>query len=319
MSARVAIIILNWNSYQMTSDCIRSLQAMDSNDYEIAVVDNGSSDGSPQSLARDFPLVTVLPQYRNLGFAAGCNVGIRHALTHSFDFILLLNNDTHVASDFMREMRSAIAGDARIAVVCPKIYFADCPKVLWFAGADFNLWTGAPKHRGWKKVDSGQFDNPRDITQATGCAMLVRCSVLREVGLLDEQFWAYIEDLDWSIRFLQRGFRLAFAPRARLWHREGFTSVRLLGSGSQAIRQFFSTRNMIFLARKHVRWWQVPTYMVGFTFTHIAFYAALRLWQRDFRAFWAIFTGLREGFQTSLNSEWSIGSQQEEVVNANRN
>jgi len=298
---KTAAIVLNWNSPQMTAECVRSLQATDNENLEILVVDNGSTDGSAGLLAREFPQITILRQSRNLGFAAGSNIGIRHALADGAVYVLLLNNDTTVARSFMREMLSAIEVDSRIAAVCPKIYFTHDRKTLWYAGADFSLWTGRPKHRGWKEIDHGQFDAHQDITQATGCAMLVRCSALDDVGLLDERFWAYVEDLDWSLRFLKRGYRLAFAPKACLWHCDGFTAGKLLGSGSQAIRQFFSTRNIVFVARKHLRWWHLPTYMLGFMFSHVAFYTGLRLWQRDFRALWAIYRGLGLGLRTSLS------------------
>ena len=322
MSSRVAVIILNWNNRQITSDCIRSVLAMDGSDIAILVVDNGSTDGSAEILRQEFPEITVLPQGRNLGFAAGSNVGMRLALANDAEYVLLLNNDTIVGPDLIREMLSAMQHDARIAAVCPKIYFADRPELLWYAGADFSLWTGTGKHRGWKEVDRGQYDQQQEITQATGCAMLVRCNVLREVGLLDEQFWAYAEDLDWSVRFLKRGYRLAFAPKARLWHSDGFTAVKLLGSGSQAVRQFLSTRNMVFVGRKHLRWWQIPTYVIGFMFKHIAFYTALRLCQHDFRALRAIYRGLGQGLRASLSSGCANEthlSQKEEVLNANRN
>src|SRR5713226_9060166 len=214
-TSRTTVVILNWNSHEMTAECIRSLLAMDGVDFEILVVDNGSTDGSVDILAQEFPQSTVLPQERNLGFAAGCNVGMRHALANDAEYVLLLNNDTVVAPDFIREMLAAIESDPSIGAVCPKIYFADEPEMIWYAGADFSLWTGTAKHRGWKEVDRGQFDQHEEITQATGCAMLVRCSAVRAVGLLDEQFWAYAEDLDWSVRFLKRGYLLAFAPKAR--------------------------------------------------------------------------------------------------------
>jgi GT2 family glycosyltransferase len=285
----------------MTAECIRSLQAMDSSSFEILVVDNGSADGSAEKLAREFPDVTVLPLERNSGFATGCNIGMRHALAHDAEYVLLLNNDTVVAPDFLREALAVIQGDRRIGAVCPKIYFADQPEMLWYAGADFSAWTGSTKHRGWKKFDRGQFDHNQEFTQATGCAMLVRCSALRKVGLLDEQFWAYAEDLDWSLRFLRRGYRLAFAPKARLWHCCGATSVTSMGLGSQAIRQFFSTRNMVIVARKHLRWWQIPSYLLGFAINHILFYTFLRLWNRDFRALFAIYQGLGHGLRLTLS------------------
>ena len=286
----------------MTAECIRSLLAMDGADFEIIVVDNGSTDGSVERLPQEFPQITVLPQGRNLGFAAGCNVGMRYALANGGEYILLLNNDTFVAPDLIREMLAVIESDPHIGAVCPKIYFADHPDLLWYAGADFSLWMGTSKLRGWREIDHGQFDGRQEITQATGCAMLVRRSALCEVGLLDEQFWAYAEDLDWSLRFLERGYRLTLAPKARLWHCCGATSVKAMGSGSQAIRQFFSTRNMIFVARKHLCWWQMPTYLLGFSLSHIAFYTALRLWRRDFRALLAIYRGIGRGLLSSLNS-----------------
>ncbi len=297
---KTTAVILNWNSQEMTADCVRSLLAMNAQNLEILLVDNGSSDGSAEILSRAFPQITVLPQESNLGFAAGCNVGIRHALANDAEYVLLLNNDTFVASDFIREMLAAIESDPRIGAVCPKIFFTDRPNLLWYAGADFSPWTGTSKHRGWKEVDQGQFDDYREITQATGCAMLVRCSAVRAVGLLDEQFWAYAEDLDWSVRFLRRRYLLAFAPKAHVWHYDGATSVKSMGAGSQAIRQFFSTRNMVLVARKHLRWWQIPSYMLGFGITHILLYTALRLWRCDFPALLAIYKGLAQGLRAPL-------------------
>jgi GT2 family glycosyltransferase len=300
MTARTAIIILNWNNYQMTAECIRSLAVMDAKNYEVLVVDNGSSDRSVEMLSEEFPQITVLPQEFNLGFAAGCNVGVRYALAKGTEYVLLLNNDTFVARDFLSEMLASIETDPRIGVVCPKIYFAHPPEKLWYAGADFSLWSGTVRHRGWKQIDHGQFDRNHKMTRATGCAMLVRCSALRDVGLLDEQFWAYAEDLDWSLRFLKQGYRLRYAPKARLWHYDGATSVKSMGRGSEAMRQFLGTRNMVFVARKHLRWWHVPTYMLAFVFNHIAFYTALRLWRRDFRAVAALYRGLSQGLRSSL-------------------
>lgn len=300
MPAQIAAIILNLSRYDMTSECIRSLAATDAENLQIIVVDNGSSEDSVGLFRRRFPNMTVLPQSRNLGFAAGCNVGIRHAIAEGFEYVLLLNNDTVAAPDLVREMLVAIQSNSLVAAVCPKIYFANSRQMLWYAGGDFSLWTGLPRHRGWKTIDRGQFERQREITHATGCAMLVRCRALHDVGLLDEQFWAYAEDLDWSIRFRKKGYRLAFAPKARLWHHDGATAVQALGSGTQAMRQFFSTRNMVFVARKHASWWQIPSYAFGFLINHIAFYTFLRIWKRDFRALWAIYRGLIQGLRTPL-------------------
>lgn len=301
MSGRIVAIVLNFNGYDVTRQCVRSLLETNHPDLFVTVVDNGSIDGSVDRLPREFPGVTFLVQGQNLGFAAGCNVGIRHAMSEGAEYALLLNNDAFVAPDFVSQVLSAIEVDPGIAAVCPKIFFAEHPRTVWYGGSDFSLWTGVAKHYGWKAIDAGQFEHQHDITLLTGCAMLVRCSAVRDVGLLDEQFWAYAEDLDWSLRFRKKRYRMVFAPRAHVWHHDGATAVAL-GSGSQSVRQFLSTRNMVFIARKHLSWPQIPGYAVGFSLSHVAFYTVLRLWKRDFRALCAIYKGLIQGFSAPLFS-----------------
>jgi GT2 family glycosyltransferase len=296
------VIVLNFNGEPLLPACLDSLARQTATDIDTVVVDNGSSDGSAALMSERYPWVRFIALDKNCGFSLANNIALLDALDRDSKYALLLNNDTFAAPDFVFQMLAVMEGDSSTAVVCPKIFFAQPPDRLWYAGGDFNPWTSTTRHRGWKEIDRGQFDHIQDITQATGCAMLVRCAAMREVGLLDEQFLAYAEDLDWSTRFLERGYRLAFAPKAHLWHLDGATSVKLLGSGSQAVRQFLSTRNMVFVARKHVRWYQLPTYILGFILKHIAFYTALRIWRRDFRALWAIYRGIYQGLRTSLSS-----------------
>jgi GT2 family glycosyltransferase len=307
LKQKCVVAILNYNGKDLLGECLDSLAVQTFAHFETLVIDNGSTDGSKGLLATGYPWVKLLALEKNLGFSPAYNIGIREALERGFEFIVLLNNDTWVAQDFLAELLKAIQEDDRIGAVCPKIYFASEPERIWYAGGDFSLWTCRPRHRGWKELDRGQFDSARPITLATGCGMLVRCSALREVGLLDEQFWAYLEDVEWSVRFLKKGYRLAFASKARVWHCDGGTSVRSLGAGSQAIRQYLSTRNTILLARKHARWWQLPTYCGGFLVNHIAFYTALRLWRRDFKALLAIYRGLWEGLRMPLIARgWKV-------------
>jgi len=301
LNQRCTVIVLNFNGEHLLPACLDSLARQTGADIDTVVVDNGSSDGSAALIAQKYPWARFIALPENSGFSTANNVALRDALDRGSEYALLLNNDTFAAPDFVAQMLAVIQSDSRIAAVSPKIYFAHQPNALWYAGGDFSLWTSFNNHRGWRKEDRGQFDHIQKITQATGCAMLVRLRTLQEVGLLDEQFWAYVEDLDWSVRFLKKGYRLAFAPKARLWHLDGATAVGAMGSGSKVFRQFLSTRNMVFLARKHVSWWQAPTYVFGFLFNHIAFYTGLRLWHRDFRALWAIYRGLNQGLRTSLN------------------
>jgi GT2 family glycosyltransferase len=300
---RCTVIVLNFNGEHLLPACLTSLAEQTGANIDTVVIDNASTDGSADLVAQKYPWARFIGLKKNSGFSIANNVAMRDALERGSDYVLLLNNDTFAAPEFVTEMLAVIEADSTIAVVSPKIFFAHLPDTLWYAGGDFSLWTSATGHRGWKQVDHGQFDHLQGVTQATGCAMLVRASAIRDVGLLDEQFWIYAEDLDWSVRFVKKGYRIAFAPKARLWHLDGATNVKALGSGSQEMRQFLSTRNMIFVMRKHVHWWQLPTHILGFLWHHVAFYTALRLWRRDFRALRAIYRGIGKGLATPLQSE----------------
>ncbi len=297
------VIILNFNGKHLLPACLDSLAQQTEARLDTVVIDNASTDGSAELVSENYPWVRFLALDKNCGFSIANNVAMRDAIARGSEYVLLLNNDTFAAPDLISEMMAVIQSDGRIAAVCPKIYFAHQPKTLWYAGGDFSLWTGATKHRGWMETDHGQFDDAQDFTQATGCAMLVRTSAIKDVGLLDERFWIYAEDLDWSLRFQKRGYRLTFAPKAHLWHIDGATNVKVLGKGSEERRQFLSTRNIIFAVRKHVPWWQMPTHAVGFALHHILFYSALRLWRRDFRALFAIYKGVAEGLTTPLGGQ----------------
>jgi GT2 family glycosyltransferase len=302
LKPRCTVIVLNYNGEKLLPACLDSLARQTGEPIDTVVVDNASTDGSAALVAEHYPSVRFLGLDKNCGFTGANNAALRDALLRGSEYALLLNNDTFAAPDFISNMLAVMLGDPKVAVVCPKIYFAHQPDSLWYAGGDFSLWTGVSKHRGWRQIDKNQFDQGVNITQATGCAMLVRASAIGKVGLLDERFWMYAEDLDWSVRFLKEGYRLAFAPKAHLWHLDGVTTVKVLGRGSEERRQYLSTRNLIFVARKHVRWWQTPSYAIGFALCHIAFYTALRLWRRDFRALFAIYRALGAGLSTSLSS-----------------
>jgi len=297
------VAILNHNGKNLLAECLDSIAAQTFTSFETVVIDNGSTDGSKDFLAAVYPWVKVLALAENKGFSAAYNVCMRDALERGVEFFLLLNNDTWVGNDFLEELLKVAQGDNRIGAVCPKIYFASDLNKMWYAGGDFNLWLCRPRHRGFREIDRGQFDGTNEVTLATGCAMLVRCSALRTVGLLDEQLWAYLEDVEWSVRFLKSDYKLAFAPKAHVWHYWGETNVKKLGGGSEVITQYLNTRNALLLARKHLHWWQTPTHLLSFLVNHVLFFTALRLWRRDFRALLSIYRGIGRGFWLSFKTE----------------
>ena len=273
----------------MTAECVRSLLKMTVKDYEIIVVDNGSKDGSVEYLRGQFPELTILSQDHNLGFAAGCNVGIKLAMERGAKYVLPLNNDTIVDADFLKELEHVAEEHAQAAMVSPKIYFWDLPDRLWWAGGKFSLWTGIAKHLGRKELDSGQFGGNMEIDWATGCAVLMKCDVLRKTGLFDELFFGNGEDLDLSLRIRKAGYRIWYAPKAKLWHKEGVDYRKNVG---EQMRKFTVTRNSLYVMYKHANFMQWISFIPNFIVRHMAFYIALSLVRADFRSAWAVMRGV---------------------------
>ena len=193
MNSSVAIIIVNWNSYGDTSQCLDSLRTIDYSRYEIIVTDNGSSDGSGDQLKDNYPEINLLKNSENLGFTGGNNTGIKYALEKQFDYLMLLNNDTVVTKSFLAHLVETIEGDHKIAAIQPKIMFNQARNVIWNAGGTFNSFLTKTKTIGENEIDLGQYDKAKDTDWITGCCFLIRGSVANEIGLLDQRFFIYHE------------------------------------------------------------------------------------------------------------------------------
>src|SRR6185437_6497170 len=157
---KVSIIVLTWNSYEITRDCLLSLRKVDYPNFEVVLVDNGSADSSPETLAREFPEVTLIRNPKNLGFTGGNNVGMRNVLSRGTDYVLLLNNDTVVAPDFLAELVEVAESNPRIGVLNPKIYYFEPSDVIWYGGGTHKPWWSFPKHLGLLQQDNGAYNQP---------------------------------------------------------------------------------------------------------------------------------------------------------------
>jgi hypothetical protein len=247
----VLILVLTWNGRALTEACLDSVLQMDGAPFDVLVVDNASTDGTPAALrARYGTRIEVLENPRNLLFAGGMNAGLERARAAGADFVLLLNNDVVVDRGMLQALLGAVAADPRIAAAGPKIYFFDDPETIWFAGGELSLWRGWSRHYGLREKDRGQHDTPRDVDYLTGCAYLVRREALADVGLFDTGYAMYAEDADWSFRARERGWRLVYTPQARLWHRV---------SASAGARSWYKVRRRVLsqwrFLRRHARWY----------------------------------------------------------------
>ena len=240
---RLAAVVLNWNGGERTLAALGSLAGLD-----VICVDNGSEDGSADAVAARFPDVELIRTGVNLGFSAGNNVGIRRALSGGADWVLLLNDDA-VADPGLATALGA-AADARpdAGVLACKVYFAEPPDVLMYAGGRVNLRLGySGRQDGFGERDDGRFDELRDVERATGAAMAVSRAAIERAGFLDEALFAYAEDLEWCVRIRNAGFAIVFVPAARVWH-VGSASTGGLRSPTSL---YYDTRNVIAVAERH--------------------------------------------------------------------
>ena len=260
----VTVVVLNWNGKQDTMECLESLDCVTYPNYDIVLIDNGSTDESVSSFKQRFPDIPIIATGKNLGYAGGNNVGIRWGLAKGADYVLLLNNDTVVQADFLDELVSFAQSDRRIGFAGPKIYYYDYngrKDVLACAGSEFKIWKGRLVHVGAGTIDHGQYDVVRDVDYVEGSCLLARAEMISSVGLLNPDYFLYWEDTDWCIRGARAGYKAVFVPAARVWHK---VPVRTEGKGSQAY--YYFGRNVIWLVKQYASGRQRVRFALSFFF-----------------------------------------------------
>lgn len=241
----VCAIVLNWKSADDTINCVSALATQSYPDCRVLVVDNGSHDGSVHRIRQAFPDLPVLGLDDNLGYAGGNNRGIEHALRQECAYVWLLNPDAVVAPDALAALVDAAAARPRAGVLGPKVYTREDPHRILSAGGV--LYDGCvAAHRGIGVADAGQFDAIAEVDYVTGCAVLARREAIEAIGMLDESFFVYQEEVDWCKRARDAGFAVLYVPAARVWHPD----TRLRDEQS-ALITYYITRNTLRFARKH--------------------------------------------------------------------
>ena len=267
----VAIVIPNWNGEADTIECLESLRQLDYPNYKVIVVDNASTDGSPQRIKSIYPQVTLIENEENLGFVRGSNIGIVYALAQDAAYILLLNNDTTVHRDLLKELVSAAEKDHKTGIVGPKIYFYHKPETLWFAGSVFKAYFGKTRQVGFGERDEGQYDEAREVPFITGCALMFKAEVARQIGLLDPDYYHSNEDVDFCLRARKAGFRVLFVPQAKVWHKVASAS----GGTSSPLYLYYPYRNRFLLMKKHGCWYHWPSFMLHYLLSALKNLASL--------------------------------------------
>lgn len=258
---KVSIVILNFNGWEDTIKLLKSLEKVKSTQdlrIETLVIDNGSKNNSVEELRRGYPGINLIVNANNLGFSGGCNEGMRYALKRGSDYVLLLNNDTIVSPNFVRELVAASEGED-IGAVVPKIYFEkgneyhkdkykqeDLGKIIWYAGGIMDWGNLIGRNRGVDEVDHGQYDS-QEVTQlASGCCLLLKAHLLKQIGLFDDRYFLYYEDADLTERIKAAGYKIIYEPKSIIWHKNAGSS----GSGS-ILQDYYISRNRLLFGMRY--------------------------------------------------------------------
>ena len=246
---KVSVITVNWNNFNDSAECLESLRKTTYPNFEVIVVDNGS-EGDDVSLLKQRlgDSIRLIVNDKNSGFAGGCNIGIKDALARGADYVVLLNNDTVVAPDFLEDLVRVAQSDERVGIAGGKVFCYELPELIWFAGGIINYRTGRTPIRGSGEADKGQFDEIVRVDWISGCFMFISRDVLQAVGLLDERFFFGWEDVDLCVRAARKGFKVLFVPESRIWHK-GFgidKRDRLMG-----MPVYYATRGQFLFMDKH--------------------------------------------------------------------
>jgi len=259
----ISIIVVHYNSEKDTLDCLKSLKNVKTPDFKITtvVIDNGS--------LKNFNLPGIYKQSNfelirsesNLGFTGGNNLGITYAREkYDPDYFLLLNNDTRVDPDFLNQLYKRAQREEAACLICPKIYFEkgyeyysmsysarDKGKVFWYAGGSIDWPNLSAHHRGVDEIDRGHFDKQQSSDFCTGCCLLIPRQAIETVGLLDKNYFLYLEDVDYSLRAKAAGFTLCFEPKSVIWHKNAGSS----GGAGEGTSVYYQSRNRLYFAFKY--------------------------------------------------------------------
>lgn len=285
---KIAIVILHYKGKNFTAQCLQSIRKLKTKNFQIeTIVVNNNPQENLDGLKKEFPEFVFLETGKNLGFTGGNNFGIRRTLKDGADYIFLINNDTFLAEDILLQLVKVAKKRRKAGILGPKIYFApgyeyhrgrykksERGKVFWYAGGEIDWDNVISQHRGVDKVDRGQYDRIEETDYVSGCGMFIKKEVLEKIGLLDDKYYLYYEDVNFSVRAKKAGFKLLFVPQAKMWH---------FNAGSSEVggplHDYYMTRNRLLFGRRYASLrakialfkWGLSRLVVGRPWQKIAF------------------------------------------------
>ncbi|MCM1251799.1 MAG: glycosyltransferase family 2 protein [Clostridium sp.] len=254
MEKKISVILVNYNGKEYNDKCIASiLSSTISGQIQIVAVDNASTDDSLLMLQKnwgDNEQVAILTLDDNYGFSRANNEGIRWAMEQGMEYFLLLNNDTEIEPDTIENMLSC--QQEKKAIVVPKVLYADNRDVIWCAGGDFSPVVKKALQRGFNQMDKGQFNDSGECRFANGCALFLSKEIIDKIGVLDERFFLYYEDTEYSMRAARNGIKIWYCADAVVYHKvNGSTKGNEKPANAYYISRNWLLCNRLWLCQKH--------------------------------------------------------------------
>lgn len=260
--SKIAVVVPNWNGRKIILPCLKSLESQTQNS-DVIVVDNGSTDGSAEIIRQNFPSVVLIELDKNYGFAGGVNAALRRVLNNNYQYVALLNNDAVADKEWVGQLKLALDKHPQVGIVASKILDAKGNKIDG-TGDMYSIW-GTPFPRGRGETDNGQYDafDKRKVLAASGGACMYRVALLRKIGLFDERYFAYYEDVDISLRAQLAGWGVRYNPYAVVWHKGQATSGKI-----KDFQHYHMLKNYFYLYVKNMPgvlfWKYLITASIGF-------------------------------------------------------
>jgi GT2 family glycosyltransferase len=279
----VSVIILTYNREADVLECLESVSHLDYPNFEIVVVDNGSSDNTLAKIRKIYPPVRIIENGRNLGFAEGNNVGIRKTST---PYVLILNDDTVVGKNLLKDLVEALDADPRAGLAGPKVLYYGAKDRIWCAGAKISPF-GYAAHLG-KGRTKEHCDSARAVDYVCGCAVLIKREVFDKIGLLNAEYFTYFEDADYCFRARKAGYRCLYVPSPTVWHK---ARAEWITSPAQA---YYYMKNAFVFAKKNLKGLKKASFVTSQVVLMFP-YHSIRLIGQDSKMFKNLARGLREG------------------------
>lgn len=261
MEPLVYIVLVNWNGLKDTIECISSLKKLNYKNFVIVVVDNGSIDNSESVIKEMHSDVVVLQTGSNLGFAGANNIGMELSIAKGADYIWLLNNDTIVDADALKNALLLFQEIDKVGAVGSKIYYYHNPNVIWALGGKCNFRTGDAEHIAMNEIDNGQYEIPIEVDYVVGCSMIIPVEVIKKVGFMDTQYFHLQEDADLSFRIKREGYKLFVMPKSKVWHKTYIST-----GGISPLYYYYQYRNrLLFLSKFYAN--NFPTLYIVYRYT----------------------------------------------------